>query len=68
LSATENKVLESNGANDNGMKESDRLEGTTIVNMKRGIDTKTQELDTVRAWENEEEIGAVNYILIGNIG
>jgi hypothetical protein len=36
--------------------------------MKRGIDTKTQELDTVRAWENEEEIGAVNYILIGNIG
>jgi hypothetical protein len=29
---------------------------------------KRQELDTVRAWENKEEIGAVNYILIGNIG
>jgi hypothetical protein len=32
-SATENEVLESNEANDNGMKESDRLEGTTVVNM-----------------------------------
>jgi hypothetical protein len=59
---TESEILESNSGNDNGVEQIYRLEGSKAVNVHRGIDAKTQELETTQeldmmcARESETEI------------